>query len=769
MPSILTNKEFGKNPTLRVAGAVSTRTIEHPNNVIEGKGKVVTQRGAPITAKEVREMMKLQVPYPNLATNKDVAAKALQWAEEHRRRYEETTEEKRDQWRAIQYMLRGFTLSRRFMQSDIHVGELYKALETLTPLIEEAMLQYDPAFAVKGRDQIDRDQSELIRQFLEYQLYAARWPHLVQPNVRAGLSYGISALKVYWDVELEHRVRRNVDVETDPETGEVTYDYEILEEEQVKWWGPRIRIVDPLDLFVDTRSIDPPFDSLIIGDSQQMTFEEMKEKQALGIFENVDELKDREPSPERSYTHFDKQVRNLEFLYEASNLTPPEGTPRRHTVTECWGLFDPYGRGDAREYVVTIVDDSVCVRCQENPHDQKHRPYAVARLGKDPFELLTVGPLDHAVKTNIEIDEHRNLALRGHALSVSGIWFLPEGTDAPDNMFDIEPGSTFESEAAPTFIAPKPVIGEMNALEATLRRDIEEYTGAYRIHEMPNQTATEVERKIQVRNMRVRGYVLAFTRQFEDGLKIMHNLNRQFVTRDMKFRVIGAGAKGLSEYGILSPKDIDTDVDFEFKGPSNLRQMGMRATNISTFLNLAYPIMAKYPGAVDEVGLLKELWSELVGNRAGDRYFPSDEDYRDLLDQQDENTRLYQGIPIAVSDLDDHEEHLKKMSPYLEDGEEREKLSPSAKVVFDEHAATHEYKLRGQEARQRAAAQQNPVGALPQGGQMDAGRGTTGQRQDLNGQQVSQTPPNEASGPPSMFSAASADRMQPFSQTENRL
>src|SRR5690606_4373944 len=89
----------------------------------------------------------------------------------------------------------------------------------------------------------------------------------------------------------------------------------------------------------------------------------------------------------------------------------------------------------------------ICLELRKNPYDDKHRPYTVCRTAKDPHSFFGVGMLDHAVALNTELDDHRNLARKGHALSLAPFLLTGNGTeDHVTNLWDAMPGQMIRVE-----------------------------------------------------------------------------------------------------------------------------------------------------------------------------------------------------------------------------------------------------------------------------------------------------------------------------------
>jgi len=482
------------------------------------KTVTITETLGDVTPEEVQKWYGAQVPYSNLATDPGVSERALHFAKTVKRNWEDKTIAIRDKWRAIQWMMRGNSLSRIFPNAEVHVPELYKKRETLVPRIEEAVMDYDPWFRVKGREPMDQVQESKIAAYLDYQLDKVHFQDKHAPCIRTMLDYGFVVLKIWYDYKEVSYVKKTTERIEEP--GE-SPKYIIKRERKKRVeCGAKVKLVDPLDFLIEAMATDPQ-EALFVGDSRDMTFDEIVSMAKLGVYDKAatEELRGTRRSMEQ-YTDYDRLERSLTYSNHGFD-NEPEGAAAKIRVTEVWGLFDPYDTGETAEYVITIANDNTVLRVQENPFDSKHRPYAVARVAGDSYEFIGVGPFDHAVRLNIELDEHRNLALQAHRNALCPLTFVSDDTDFPDSIWEVEPGSVFRTPTPPTFMTVPDTWRNMVESNEMFRRDIDEVTGApveMMGTQSPDNTATATVTRRDEGNKRVLGYVRAYTRMMEQVL-----------------------------------------------------------------------------------------------------------------------------------------------------------------------------------------------------------------------------------------------------------
>lgn len=729
------------------------------------------------TVGEVQDWLSVQVPYPNLAEDKTVAERALTFALEQKRWYADRTFELKDKWRALDMLLRGTSLSQRFPQSDIHVPELYKMMETAVPRIEEAVFGAGPGqpwFNVIGRELTDKRRAWRIRAWLEYLKDQGELDGQIQEIARCMFQYGFFAVKSWWDIRFERRIKRESEkIEPDAD-GNPRVRIVAREEEMLVYYGPRYMLVDPYDWLVDVSKTSAQ-KGLFCGDISDTTLEDLKQEEKLGLVTNLSELEEEAPRKfDGTDRGWSKRERALTMSTGVEDRRRSEGQPAYMEQIELWARWDPYGDGNAEEYKIRVVNESLVVEVRKNYHDDRHRPYAVGRAAREPFDFHNVGPLDHAVRLNMEYDDHRNLAMKAHQNALCPLTFVRNPDNLPENLFDVEPGQVLATTEPPTFFAAPPVAHIMTFMDQVSRRDIEEATGMPRIYEGTSggdKTATTTERKVEEANRRLKGVIRSFGFGMAELLRHTYALSSQYTTRRETFRVLGAdAAKGrLGSVSEIGPEDLGLPIDFEIVGLASIHTLGLRATNIATFFNQMYPIAANFlpPDAVDWVRLMEIQWDATVGVVPGEELFRRQPNADDLLDPYEENLLLSMGQPAPVQEGDNDEEHIRAHQARWRAG----RLDQEAADMLFNHIAQHvrqrqvkAARQRIQQERQQQMMQQQAEEERPMG---QKGRGS-GREPDLAGQFPGRSVSGETPGPPRQQAVAAGDRSYATPSGQNR-
>lgn len=731
----------------------------------------------PISPDDAARWLEAQMPYPNLADNEEVAERALQFVTEKVRRWEQQTQEIRDKWETLDFMLRGETLSTLGNgDSDIHVPVLYTVVETLVPLVVDSIVSLNPWFSVQGRDRGDRHRAKKIQAWLLYQADQTRLLERLEEIARTFIVYQFVACKSWWEVR--HRRQTTRDVEKAIKNGLPEYTITPKEEDVLVYEGNRFKIVDPYLFFCDNRETDVQ-DMQFVGDISFVSEEELIRLGKQGIYKNVDKVIERiRERGENHYTALTARSSLAQRSLSSSHLFGGDehrgkGQPGRLEVAECWCTWRPTEDDDFDEWVLTVCNDIV-IRAQKNPYDDKHRPYAVARAAKEPFDFLNVGVLDHGIRLNREVDDHRNLARKSHQLALSPHVFLGPDADAPDNLWDVEPGQVFRTNNPPTFGKVPSTVAEMIPFEQVLRRDIEHATGSFGAFEggTESNTATEYERKVQLRNLRNRRLVYAFADAPVQLLRHFFANTAQFVTQRKTFRVLGTDAKDLGIDYEISPEDFTDPVDIIVTGPRRLQSYGLRATQVMSFLQQVAPFvpMLTQNGQLNVPGLVAEVWESIVGYRLGEDVLEVPKAADDACDPLDENMALSTGGSADVHPLDDDAYHIATHDELQKWAQSTGRMDLVERIEM--HIQAHREQAMRKYARARAASQESQ-GPFQSGNTLGSRHapqdGRTYQRSpDLMGDVSRQTPPGETPGPPRAGAMGAPDREPSVPQTQNR-
>lgn len=751
---------------------VATRTSATGRKTRVARTLTIDQEPIP-TPDELRRWRDVQVPYPNLAgRDDDVDWRASGFVRDLVRKFQTENRVTYEKWRIIRRLLDNM----RAGPGEGEVPELYKALERMIPRIEEQVLAYQKWFQTHGREKSDLSQTELITAFISWQLEQDHFRDRVQPDIRTMLSYGFVCTKTWWETRSDRRFKRNIKKVKIEGVEQLQIDLE--EVDQVVFNGPRGRLVDPFDFFIDTDTTTVR-DAMFVGDMVRMTYEEIA---GAGCFQNYEELKDNPQHERYDYTEWYKRERSPQR--HSKDHKKVDGLPTSFYVTEFWCSYDLYGNGEMLECVITVANFQTVIRLQENFYDDKHRPYAIGRANREAFDFFAVAPLDNAIQSQMTINQHRALALRSHKLSLAPWIFTEDHQDLPDNIWDIKVGSIIPV-ANPQGIVPvsvKSTMGEARYSEQILREDIEESIGSTRMlgGSADSNTATEATMKLSESSRRIRSYVQSYCMMLNEMLTQFHAMNAQYVTTPQRFRVLGKPGKGLKAYEEVNPEMFQTELDFTFTALGSMHSGDLRATQLMAWLNLASPIIAQYPGQVDQIKILQLLFKDMVGGAIDPDdvlSLPTPPDQ--LMSQEEENIMIRQGQDVEVDRDDNHQAHideLKLLWPTIH------MYTGIVQMSFIDHMQKHLDFQQQEEELARRSEQDGPglTAFQSPAEQLDPNRGTTGRQKQPGDESGIMAPPSalqyqpgqsagETPGPPAMGTTPASDRMMGQPQTANQM
>jgi hypothetical protein len=711
-----------------------------------------------LTAAEAKIYVDEQIPYDNYAEHAELSRRALTTYQQAHEKWTHDTNDIQENWRWIDYVFRANAL-RRTTNRDVHVPELLKMHRALVPRLVEAFFGGSGAsfFAAKGRDSNDRTRDFAITAMHEFQLEQNNFRSLLAPYCSSLCKYQVAIWKVVWEVRTQ-RVPYHW-IEREQVGGKIVEHHKRQWKDVVTFVGNRIRLVDPANAIIDSQRWDLR-DLAYFGDISQVPLHELMEQ--TNVYKNIDLLVERRMTPTD-----DKRVTPSQAARSGLKAAKPESPFQVRNTSEfvevgelwCWFNWAKQGaRPDVRQTIITVADNHTVLRLQENFHDDKHLPYAIARFSDNGFEFFDVGLYDPALRIQDEIDHFRGTIYEAADLILAPRAFTKgPAADLPNNIYDMPAGYIGKDVGDIVFMPIPNTLQNAPFIDSILRRDMEEIVGVPRLWQGTesgvggDSTATEVRRKIEEGNRRLLGLV----KSIDDGCvqlqKIMHANNKQFMVEKTKFRVLNPKlAKDLGgEEWEISPSDLMGPVDFTFFGVRRIQQYGLRGMNLLQFMQILGPIVQEQPEMFDMPNLVKQIYSAVVGDEVEDEVMRDPRDTNSMQDQVDENRKLAMGQRVPIHPLDQDEEHIQKMdaSGMRELVLSTETADVVKKAVIEHytaHDAARRKKIVQQQAMEQQAAQrqlmqngpqENPGGdeAPPSGGLERGKRQTNG---DGGGQQT---------------------------------
>ena len=734
------------------------------------------------TPEEAAAWLKSQTLEGNLAGVEKHAAQALKVTQSVIQEWSERMRPMHRRWRATFHMLAGNTLEKGGPE-DVHVPEIYKAIETIIPRVEEAILEKDPWFRVVPRRRKDARAADTIAAYTDWQFDQAGMRSQIQPAVRDMLVTQFAAWHVHWDNKESWRNVREIKRTFDDE-GRMHRKVTVKREKVIDYSGPRAKLVDPFDFLIDTKATDPQT-AVYVGHRVWMTTDEVQRYgDQLGWKNLADIGKNSGASGFSPEQDFFKWSRDPAARYGDTNnrIAKNDGRPDKIEVVFLHTKLSLDGGKTYDDYRIVCVAGKHIVELRINPNDGQLRPYATMRVTKSGHEFFGVGPFDNAIRLNQHLDRYHQIFLRAAEVSACPMVFAEEDSDLPDSLYKIRPFSVFKGVGPVRFTQiPDGSLRSAPLVIGMLQKNIEETVGAFRINmgQDSNGTATEASLSLQEGNRRMRGIIRSVGDGLEQVLKLFHRLSLQYSVEDVEFPVLGKRALDLRKTHLnIGPADLLDDVKFDLVGLHSSRTYGLKATGMMSFINSMQAFIVANPNAVDQVGMMYEMAREMIGPDEADAFIKVPTPIDKLRSQAEENEGLISGEEIEVDKDDNDQQHLQDMEDLFERAMDKDsKMHFDVRRVVLQHAFQHGMQLESKKAKKQAMEQRKPQVTAPAeaGGQpsSESGKssppagGMSNAMQDLADSPGGQTP-GENPGPADMGKTSrTGTKRRPVNQTDN--
>lgn len=670
---------------------------------------------------EGRQWRKAQVPYRNYAGFSDhLDASCVTFVNSCVERFRNAMAAPMKRW-SVNWAAANTEVFWGEHEDDVHMPETKKALDSKVARVEEAVTQFDPVFEVEGiRTDLNRRTAKTLGQYVYRQMELARWRNYVQPSARDAELCNTAALKVVWDHREETIVERHDRTEYDDDGMPVHIPIRKMRR-AVTYRGPRIHQVDPF-WFIHELEAQSPEDCAYIGDESMQFLHELKAMAEQGVYSKTQVEKvgeriaghngGRDRKSGSTYVDQLRRYRSIALGTDMLGMSESDHGATRVRVVEMWALFDfgsgfdgvvdPLGKRltGVQRMVITLAD-GIPIRIQQNPFDRKFVPYAFVQVNRNGHELVAPAPFDSVVQMNAHYDRWSSNVMRWMDLSVSPLIITQDqNSDLPESILDVEPGAVLHNTGQWNFVKMPDLTSSVSYFQGFFRNEMEELSGALRIHESPQGTATETERKVQEQQRMVRNSIRAAGELWRQVALLIKCYSEQFATGPEQFRVVGKAQKLLGRKAAVTPAMLKEDVDFRFLGLTDLHTFGNRAQGMAQYMNMWGPMLQSMSD-LNLPRMSRMHFELLVGHAGTQEIFPDDSAPWESWSQREENEMLAGGLEVEINERDDHQQHLDELIPFLKSLVEKK----APKFLLDlaaEHLNQHMEALQRQQAEQQA-------------------------------------------------------------------
>lgn len=708
------------------------------NDPNAGKGELIAKADVPVevgfpTERQERKWISQQVPYVNFAgKNEDLDARAVSLVRSHVNAYRERMSGPMQRW-ALNWRVANGDVPWQFNDDDVHIFESQKAVNGMAARVEEAILQFDPPLEIEShQSDISRREAKVLASWTHRQMEQAEWQELIQPTARSGLLTNYLVLKVSYDRRKELIVDRSTELVS--KSGKPYWRDVRRMREAVVRRGVRYDQVDPFWFFHDLEAKNAQ-ECSFIGDESEPMLHDLEMQASLGLYSKsqLAKIKTNRLTGEHvsmngewvdSHRHWRSVALGSQHTDHESSQNDGGQRVRMIEAYEHFdfgdgfaGAVDPLGRPlrGVKRVLITIVD-GIVVRFQLNPSDRKLVPYALSRVNNNGASAVAPAPWDAVTQMNMHLDRFGSNVFRWIDLLVSPIVVHQDpNSEFGKSLAEVKAGTVIRNAGPWNFLKAPDITQSVEHLLGIFRREMEETSGALRVFEGPQGTATETERKVQEQQRAARAAFRAASDLWEQVALLTQSTLAQFSRAPERFAAVGKAASAIGSYVTITPDLMMRDVRFRMIGMKNLHVLGTRAQGMTQWSTRWASLLPTLPNV--NVQALAKLDFELSVGRAGsDQVFGTPESPWEIWSQAEENAILLSGQQVDVHPMDDDEEHARQILPLLR----RQDLPDYITDLLAEHLNMHLRSAEQKRAQEAAAQRQAENSARllgPTGGQ----------------------------------------------------
>lgn len=317
-----------------------------------------------------------------------------------------------------------------------------------------------------------------------------------------------------------------------------------------------------------------------VWDREIMHFDTVKEYEELGVFENVDKIRNKGTGG-TLFSQFDR-LRNIGI----GDSSAPDADKEHHEILERWGRWRDPDTDEVFDVVIVIADRKTMLRFEENPYQLKDKkselfyalkPYVKLVDVPMPNEVYGKGEIDVIKYLQYEANDRRNMMIDAMQYALSPTFqVLTQGIDEIDKLI-IAPGNMIPTNyLGPGVNAIQPIAKDMGFMAGyqdldQIKTEIRDAVGIHNPMRGDEgkirKTATEIVSLVQEGNFRIKAKIqVADIDALADQARMTYDMEKQYTDEEILVQVFDPDdAKAFVE---IKPMDIKFEGDFRLEASS---------------------------------------------------------------------------------------------------------------------------------------------------------------------------------------------------------
>ncbi len=525
----------------------------------------------------------------------------------------------------------------------------FSIIETELPQLVDIFFKDEEVITIIGKDPEDAIWENAMTDFTTKQLKDMKIMPKSAQFFKSTLLDGTGIAKVPYRFE-ELDVTKRVQ-QVDPLTGEMIMSK--IPDKVVTFDGPDLEVVPIFDFFPDW-SIKMPGDVQTMRGCVHRTWSTLAALKTQKVYKNLSEVQlslSSKGSKAWSDPYFSSQDFKQQFERLQDNDQQGIKDSGKIEVWEYWGLYDPKGDGKFEEYIITIANGDVVIRCEPNYYDYKFKPFIACPNYIRDSEFYGIPELVSVKFLIKEANTLRNARLDNVNLSVNPMWILDRASGVNVKSLYSRPNGviwTNDMNGIRPMNIPDPTNGSQAELQG-LQLDIQNASGNLTASPQIGQLARTFGRSATGSNL------VASMATNRTGLKarllgeyyfkqlasLMLMTNRQFVTDDQWVRLNDPNMP--NPFTTLPPDAFFRNYDFIIKTDLETGGAEGQLQKIQTAFQAAQLMENSQPGTIKGDVFVEALLRPLLGNQV-QRFARTDEE---RLEMQQQDLAMQQATNVA--------------------------------------------------------------------------------------------------------------------------
>lgn len=608
-------------------------------------------------------------------------------------------------------------------RANIRVPQLRKEIETMSRRLVKGLFQEDYLKAVPNG--LENEKSAQVNAMIVRHYYDNKMnlKQSVIPWVKQTVTLGTSPMRIYWKKETNKQIFKKRFFETNDQ-GILVPKQRTVYEDVVLYDAPCVETCDMFQTWVypDTAANPQQIQAVFFRTQVDLDYLRTMEKEGCYVLpEDIENL------GKETVNEFDKTQERLQE-FGATGFRPALPGQKLYTLLQCWARIKIPGQKMPIAAVIEILDESYCIRIQQNPYWFQAPPFVFGRyIMPFPGDFYGRGLPEVLLPMQFQLDDVMNQMMDSVTMALNPLTIVDPAAAPNADSFEVEPGGIWwaSPDSVKQFTFPDLTdVGIKNA--SMLKGMISELSDNQ--PQIPDPIAGkarstgQAEMAIGEWQTDLFNFIEQLSNEALNPLSMMtHSLIQQNISDDTVIRITG---KLANEYifKVVTPDDINGNYDFRWIGSIQSESQSVRTQQMLQLLKILPMIPPNAGVTMNWQNFIIRILKDGIQLKNPEEIVET-ERMKSTVPPLIENKILEMGGEIEVRHADNDDVHINFHNQLLDstDALVRAKLSA--------HIAEHELQKqkKAEEAMMQQMMQQQMMQARPQGGGPRNPNGNQGQ------------------------------------------